>query len=245
MDLLRSDHYQTKTFLSSLNSRLCPVQAAWKGDTKTKRCLAGPVGPLQVEDPSLNQRSSSQHVFTNFSNTNLRNVLQYLFWFFSKAQNWENVPFLTNKKFVLFFFGGKIRRFIFTKLVKKWCELDRHRTWEMLWVEKMWMRWQWTWMARVDLDLLPGTKLICLRSTWLVANPMSLWFRMPLILWTLPPLLDLLKTINGMISFDVLAWYWQGPCQSRVYGCLALVILKIGLSSTRNCGQILLSLLSV
>ena len=102
------------------------------------------------------------------------------------------------RKFVLFFKW----EILVENSWKKWLELNRHRTWEMLWVEKMWMRWQWTWMARVDLDLLHGTRLICLKSTWLVANPMSLWFRMLLILWTLPPLLDLLKTINGMISFD-------------------------------------------
>ena len=220
MDLLRSDHYQTKTFLSSLNSRLCPVQSAWKGDIKTKRCLTGLVGPLQVEGPSLNQRSSSQHIFTNFSNTNLRNVMLCnilnIFFDFLQCSKLRKYAFFDQQEICSLFqlrnIGGKIRRFILRKFVKKWHELDRHRTWEMLWVEKMWMRWQWTWMARVDLDLLPGTRLICLRSTWLVANPMLLWFRMPLILWTLPPLLDLLKTINGMISFDVLAWYWQGPC---------------------------------
>ena len=68
MDLLRSDHYQTKTFVSSLNSRFCPVQSTWKGDTKTRGvcyrskgrqwCPAvGPVGPsiMQIEDPSPNR----------------------------------------------------------------------------------------------------------------------------------------------------------------------------------------------
>ena len=68
MDLLRSDHYQTKTFVSSLNSRFCPVQSTWKGDTKTRGvcyrskgrqwCQAvGPVGPsiMQIEDPSPNR----------------------------------------------------------------------------------------------------------------------------------------------------------------------------------------------
>ena len=110
---------------------------------------------------------------------------------FSNTQNRGNLfSFSTEKHW------WKIRE-------KKWLELNRHRTWEILWVEKMWMQWQWTWMARVDLDLLPDTRLICLKSTWLVANLMSLWFRMLLILWTLPPLLDLLKTINGMISFDI------------------------------------------
>ena len=214
MDLLRSDHYQTKTFLSSLNNRLCPVQSAWKGDTKTKRCLAGPVGLLQVEDPSLNQRSSSQHVFTNFSNTNLRNFMQCNICFdFLQCSKLRKYAFFDQQFFFLFFnweiLGKKFVNLYWKNSWKKW--LYRHRTWEMLWVEKMWMRWQWTWMARVDLDSLPDTRLICLRSTWLVANPMSLWFRMLLILWTLPPLLDLLKTINGMISFAALAWYWQGP----------------------------------